>query len=203
MPITGDVTAPRAQCVLLPGFPSSLAGVCLQPSHGLALRYRHGASAAGNAEQHPSLSCCDQRQCCYLCTGNAHGARTNSGRRLSPPHCRSPGFTPRLPKLAALPASQPHAWTLVARAEGPGGGSTFPRPPCPAQHPASLRRPPMYTPGCPGTAALSAQDSSASHPVISGGCLPLAAKLNIMWQHCCDRATTGRETPRAGVLHPL
>lgn len=57
VPITRDVTAPWARCVLLLGFPNSLAGDRLQLSHGLALRYWHGSSAAGKPGQHPSLSC--------------------------------------------------------------------------------------------------------------------------------------------------
>lgn len=57
VPVAGDATAPWARRVLPLGFPNSLAGDCLQPSHGLALRYHHGASAAGKPRQHLSLSC--------------------------------------------------------------------------------------------------------------------------------------------------
>lgn len=56
MPVTRDVTVSRAWRVLLPGLPSSLGGVCVQPSHGSALRYRHGASASGKPGQHSPLS---------------------------------------------------------------------------------------------------------------------------------------------------
>jgi len=66
VPSDGHGTAPQAQRVLLLGFPSSLAGVCLQPSRGLAMMYQHAASAAGKPRQHPSLSHCDQRQHCIF-----------------------------------------------------------------------------------------------------------------------------------------
>lgn len=62
----GRDCAPGTACPAAGVFP---AGVCLQLSHGLTLRYRHRASVAGKAQQHPSLRRCDQGQRCIFVPG--------------------------------------------------------------------------------------------------------------------------------------
>lgn len=193
MPITRDVTAPQARRVLLLGFPSSLGGVCLQPSHRLALRYRHGASAAGKAERHPSLSCCDQRQLLIFAPGMP----------LEPGQTQAMGcplHTTEAPaSLRGFPAWQrsqhpsPTHGPSWRELRVPVWGGTFPFPPAlpSTQHLCH----PLVHPRVPWSSHAVCR--RRFHPVISGAVsaasLPLATKLNIMWQHRCDCATVGQE----------
>lgn len=174
MPITRDMTAPQARCVLLLGFPSSLGGICLQPSHRLASRYRHGASAAGKAERHPSLSCCDQRQLLIFAPGMP----------LEPGQTRAMGcplHTTEAPaSLHGFPAWQSSQHPSPTRGPSwrelrvPVWGRTFPFPPAlpSTQHLSATH---SRTPGCPGAAVLSAEDGSA--PLSLERSLPLLCHL--------------------------
>lgn len=124
----GHDCAPGTACPAAGVFP---AAVCLQPSHRLALKYQHGASVVGKAQQHPSLRRCDQGQCCIFVVGMPT-------EPISLPHCRDSGFTLQLPKLAVLPASQPLTRTLMACTDGCSVGWQLPSPLSAAQHTASL-----------------------------------------------------------------
>lgn len=121
----GHDCAPGTACPA-PGV--SPAGVCLQPFHSLALRYRHGASVVGRAQQHPSLRRCDQGQRCIFVLGMPR-------EPISLPHCQNSGFTLQ---LAVLPASQPLTRILMACTDGCSVGQHLPSPLCAAQHTAPL-----------------------------------------------------------------
>lgn len=159
----GHDCAPGTACPAAGVFP---AGVCLQPSHGLTLRYRHRASVAGKAQQHPSLRRCDQGQRYIFVPGMPTEPRQTQATGYSFHTARTLAL--QLPELAVLPASQPLARTLMACADGCSVGWHLPSPLCAAQHPASLHHSPTCTPGCAAAAELPAQDSSAGHSLISG-----------------------------------
>lgn len=185
----GHDCAPGTACPAAGVFP---AAVCLQPSHRLALRYRHGASVVGKAQQHPSLRRCDQGQRCTFIPGvpteprSFHTARTlaslysfpswQCSQHPSPPH----GPSWHAPRVAVWGSSFPHPFVL------------------PSISPA----PTTDIPGCPGAANFLHRTALPVTPLSLEQSLPLTAGLSIMRQPGCDRATVGRGTLQAGVLHP-
>lgn len=151
----GHDCAPGTACPAAGVFP---AAVCLQPSHRLALRYRHGASVVGKAQQHPSLRRCDQGQRCTFIPGvpteprSFHTARTlaslysfpswQCSQHPSPPH----GPSWHAPRVAVWGSSFPHPFVLPSISPAPTHGH----------------------PRVPWSRELPAQDSSARHSLISG-----------------------------------